>query len=45
MPLLMCCLNLTGVLDVIYKEGDNYTHVGKEMKDNAASVLIDPIPI
>ncbi|KAK7853512.1 putative sesquiterpene synthase [Quercus suber] len=30
---------------VIYKEGDNYTHVGKEMKDNIASVLIDPIPI
>ena len=45
MPLLMCCLNLTGVLDVIYKEGDNYTHVGKEMKDNVALVLIDPIPI
>ena len=45
MPLLMCCLNLTRVLDVIYKEGDNYTHVGKEMKDNAASVLIDLIPI
>ena len=45
MPLLMCCLNFTGVLDVIYKEGDNYTHVGKEMKDNVALVLIDPIPI
>ncbi|KAM4105628.1 hypothetical protein ACB094_04G005800 [Castanea mollissima] len=45
MPLLMRCLNLTRVLDIIYKEGDNYTHVGKEMKDNVASVLIDPIPI
>ncbi|KAK4539106.1 hypothetical protein RGQ29_031971 [Quercus rubra] len=44
-PLLMRCLNLTRVLDIIYKEGDNYTHVGKEMKDNVASVLIDPIPI
>ena len=45
MPLLMRCLNLTRVVDVIYKEGNNYTHIGKEMKDNVASVLIDPIPI
>ncbi|KAK7859589.1 (-)-germacrene d synthase, partial [Quercus suber] len=45
MPLLMRVLNLTRVVDVIYKEGDSYTHVGKEMKDNVASVLIDPIPI
>ena len=45
MPLLMRCVNLTRSFDIIYKEGDNYTHVEKEMKDNAASVLIDPIPI
>ncbi|KAM3696724.1 hypothetical protein ACB098_06G060700 [Castanea mollissima] len=45
MPLLMRVLNLARVIDVIYKEGDGYTHVGKEMKDNVASVLIDPIPI
>ena len=45
MPLLMRVLNLTQVVDVIYKEGYSYTHVGKEMKDNVASVLIDPIPI
>ena len=44
-PLLMRCLNLTRSLDIIYKEGDNYTHVGKEMKDNVALVLIEPIPI
>ena len=44
-PLLMRCVNLTRVLYIIYKEGDNYTHVGKEMKDSVASVLIDPIPI
>ncbi|KAJ9676260.1 hypothetical protein PVL29_024995 [Vitis rotundifolia] len=30
-------------MDVIYKEGDGYTHVGKVMKDNVGSVLIDPI--
>ncbi|KAK4566531.1 hypothetical protein RGQ29_002698 [Quercus rubra] len=45
MPLLMRCVNLTRSFDIIYKEGDNYTHVGKEMKDNVALVLIDPIPI
>ncbi|KAL4619167.1 hypothetical protein ACB092_06G060100 [Castanea dentata] len=45
MPLLMRVLNLARVIDVIYKEGDGYTHVGKEMKDNVASVLIDPIPL
>nr|POE90769.1 (-)-germacrene d synthase [Quercus suber] len=45
MPLLMRVLNLARVIDVIYKEGDGYTHVGKEMKDNVALVLIDPIPI
>ncbi|XP_050247222.1 sesquiterpene synthase 2-like [Quercus robur] len=45
MSLLMRDLNLARVIDVIYKEGDGYTHVGKEMKDNVASVLIDPIPI
>nr|POE44558.1 beta-caryophyllene synthase [Quercus suber] len=45
MPLLMRVLNLARVIDVIYKEGDGYTHVGKEMKNNVASVLIDPVPI
>uniref|UniRef100_A0A2N9GH67 Terpene synthase N-terminal domain-containing protein n=1 Tax=Fagus sylvatica TaxID=28930 RepID=A0A2N9GH67_FAGSY len=45
MPLLMRVLNLARVIDVIYKEGDGYTHVGKEMKDNVASVLIDAVPI
>ncbi|KAM3696452.1 hypothetical protein ACJW31_06G039500 [Castanea mollissima] len=45
MPLLMRVLNLTRVVDVFYKEEDSYTHVGKEMKDNVASVFIDPIPI
>ena len=45
MPLLMRVLNLTRVIDVLYKERDSYTHVGKEMKDNVASVLIDPVSI
>ncbi|KAM3696524.1 hypothetical protein ACJW31_06G045400 [Castanea mollissima] len=45
MPLLMRVLNLTRVIDVFYKEGDDYTHVGKEMKENVALVPIDPVPI
>ncbi|KAM4103192.1 hypothetical protein ACJW30_06G060600 [Castanea mollissima] len=45
MPLLMCVLNLARVIDVIYKEGDGYTHIGKEMKNNVASVLINLVPI
>ena len=45
MTLLMRVLNLARVIDVIYKDGDGYTHVGKEMKNNVASMLIDPVPI
>ena len=44
MPLLMRVLNLTRVIDVVYKERDDYTFVGEGMKDNVASVL-DPVPI
>ncbi|KAJ4850830.1 hypothetical protein Tsubulata_047454, partial [Turnera subulata] len=45
MPLLTRILNLTRVIDVIYKDEDCYTHVGKVMKNNVASVLIHPVPI
>ena len=40
-PILIRVLNLTRVVDIIYKENDEYTHVGKVMKDNIASLLID----
>ncbi|KAL6311315.1 hypothetical protein AAG906_025533 [Vitis piasezkii] len=43
MPLLTRVVNLSRVMDVIYKEEDGYTHVGKVMKNNIGSVLIDPI--
>ncbi|WKA11671.1 hypothetical protein VitviT2T_029147 [Vitis vinifera] len=43
MPLLMRVLNLSRVMDVIYTGGDGYTHVGKVMKNNVASLLIHPI--
>ena len=41
MPLLNRVLNLSRVIDVIYKQGDGYTHVGKVMKNNIGSLLID----
>ncbi|XP_011005625.1 PREDICTED: (-)-germacrene D synthase-like [Populus euphratica] len=44
MPLLERILNLSRVMDVIYKEEDGYTHVGKVMKNNVASLLIDSVP-
>ena len=43
MPLLMRVLNLSRVMDVIYTGEDGYTHVGKVMKNNVASLLIHPI--
>ncbi|KAG6689506.1 hypothetical protein I3842_11G178800 [Carya illinoinensis] len=44
MPLLMCVLNLSRAIDVIYKNGDGYTRVGKEMSENVAAALIHPVP-
>ena len=43
MPILTRVVNLSRVMDVIYKEADGYTHVGKVMKDNIASLFIDPL--
>ncbi|KAK8272363.1 hypothetical protein V6Z11_D11G325800 [Gossypium hirsutum] len=42
-PVLTRILNLTRVLDFIYKNGDGYTHVEKNTKDGITSLLIDPI--
>ncbi|KAL6316163.1 hypothetical protein AAG906_015993 [Vitis piasezkii] len=43
MPLLARILNLTRTADVFYKEQDSYTHVGKVMRDNIASVFINAV--
>ena len=45
MPLLMRVVNLARVMDVVYKDEDNYTHAGGIMKDFVESVCINPIPI
>ncbi|KAI6670486.1 hypothetical protein NL676_005371 [Syzygium grande] len=44
MPLLMGILNLTRVMDVLYKDGgDHYTHPHIMLKDYIRSVLMDPV--
>ncbi|PKI46153.1 hypothetical protein CRG98_033411 [Punica granatum] len=43
-PLLARILNLTRVMDVLYKDKDCYTHPDLELKQLVASVLIKPIP-
>nr|AGV28055.1 sesquiterpene synthase [Azadirachta indica var. indica] len=45
MPLLLRILNLTRVIDVIYKDEDGYTHAGVVLKGYVASFLIDPVPV
>ncbi|PRQ44006.1 putative (-)-alpha-pinene synthase [Rosa chinensis] len=45
MPVLNRVLNLTRVVDLLYKRGDAFTHVGKLMKDTIASLFIDPVPL
>ncbi|KAK9921371.1 hypothetical protein M0R45_029882 [Rubus argutus] len=44
-PVLNSVLNLTRVVDLIYKRGDAFTHVGKLMKDCVGLLLIDPVPL
>ncbi|KAF4357556.1 hypothetical protein G4B88_026935 [Cannabis sativa] len=45
-PILVRVLNVTKVLDLLYKNGDDqYTHVGKVFKESIAALLIDPIPV
>ncbi|KAG4149930.1 hypothetical protein ERO13_D05G363880v2 [Gossypium hirsutum] len=38
-------LNLARVMDVLYREGDGYTYVGKAAKGGITSLLIEPIAI
>ncbi|XP_004303550.1 PREDICTED: (-)-alpha-pinene synthase-like [Fragaria vesca subsp. vesca] len=43
-PVLTRVLNLTRVVDLLYKKDDEYTRVGDVMKDGVASLLIHPVP-
>ncbi|KAF4359603.1 hypothetical protein F8388_003606 [Cannabis sativa] len=42
-PILLRVLNFSRVMDLLYKNGDGFTHVGKVTKDTVAALLIDPI--
>ncbi|XP_021287788.1 (+)-delta-cadinene synthase isozyme A [Herrania umbratica] len=44
-PVLNRSLNLARVMDVLYRDGDGYTHVGKAAKGGITSLLIDPVPL
>ncbi|KAM6581689.1 hypothetical protein CsatA_005463 [Cannabis sativa] len=45
-PILVRVLNFTKVIDLFYKEGDDqYTRVGKALKESIDALLIDSIPL
>lgn len=44
-PLLMRFLNLSRVIDVLYKDEDGYTHSGGSTKNNITALLVNPLPI
>nr|GMD77173.1 (-)-germacrene D synthase-like [Ipomoea batatas] len=43
MSILIRVVNLARVIDLLYKDGDTYTHSATELKDIITPVLIDPI--
>ncbi|GAB2277871.1 hypothetical protein Dimus_012573 [Dionaea muscipula] len=45
MSVLMRILNLSRVIDLLYREEDGYTHSNKRMKDNVTCLFINPIEI
>ncbi|XP_048319146.1 (-)-germacrene D synthase-like [Ziziphus jujuba] len=45
MPLIMRVVNLARVMDVLYKDGDGYTHAKGSTKKLVSSLLVDPIPM
>ncbi|MCE2055248.1 hypothetical protein HAX54_042275 [Datura stramonium] len=44
MLILVRVLNLARVIDLLYKDGDGFTHSTTQLKDIITSVLVDPIP-
>jgi len=45
MPFLTCILNLSRFMDVIYKDEDNFTRPGGEMKAFIKALIVDPVPV
>ncbi|KAL6573579.1 hypothetical protein OROHE_002038 [Orobanche hederae] len=44
-PLIMCVVNLTRVMDVLYKNKDGFTHVGEEVIGHIKSLLVHDISV
>lgn len=45
MLVLTRILNLSRVMDVVYKDQDGHTYAGIVLKDFVRSMLIDPVPL
>ena len=44
-PIVMRVLNLSRFMNVMYKDGDNFTNSGGLMKESIQLVVLDPVPI
>ncbi|XP_061340524.1 (-)-germacrene D synthase-like [Gastrolobium bilobum] len=44
-PLLIIVLNLSRVIEVLYKDGDGYTHSEKSTKNEIAAILSNPVSV
>ncbi|XP_057414842.1 (-)-germacrene D synthase-like [Lotus japonicus] len=44
-PLITVIVNLTRVMEVLYKDGDGYTHSQGSTKNDIASLLLNPWPL
>lgn len=45
MTLLDRVLNLSRVINLLYKDDDGYTHSKTRVKDYITSILVDPVPV
>ncbi|KAL3750116.1 hypothetical protein ACJRO7_011144 [Eucalyptus globulus] len=45
MPILTRVLNLSRAMDVLYSDGDNYTHSGTKLKGYVTSLFVSPLPM
>ncbi|XP_039171026.1 (-)-germacrene D synthase-like [Eucalyptus grandis] len=45
MSILTRMLNFSRVIDVLYSDGDNYTHSNTKLKDYVTSLFVNPLPM
>ncbi|KAK2631786.1 hypothetical protein EUGRSUZ_L02447 [Eucalyptus grandis] len=45
MSVLMRILNFSRVVDVLYSDGDNYTHSKTKLKNYVTSLFVNPLPM